>query len=49
MARNVAVYQTYNPQGTYYFGVDKASPVDTAYPGSNLVTCTLFAYGEDNK
>ena len=49
MARNVAVYQTYNPQGTYYFGVDKASPVDTAYPYSNLLTGAFFAYGEDNK
>ena len=49
MARNVSVYQTYNPQGTYYFGVDKASPVDTAYPYSNLLTGAFFAYGEDNK
>lgn len=49
MARNVSVYQTYNPQGTYYFGSDKASPVDTGYPYSNLLTGAFFAYGEDNK
>jgi hypothetical protein len=49
MARNVAVYETYQPQGTYYFGVDKANPVDTGYPYSNLMTGGFFAYGEDNK
>jgi hypothetical protein len=49
MARNVAVYETYQPQGTYYFGVDKANPVDTGYPYSNLLTGGFFAYGEDNK
>lgn len=49
MARNVAVYETYQPQGTYYFGSDKASPVDTGYPYSNLLTGGFYAYGEDNK
>ena len=49
MARNVAVYQTYNPQGTFFFGSDKASPVDTGYPYSNLLTGGFYAYGEDNK
>ena len=49
MARNVAVYETYQPQGIFYFGSDKASPVDTGYPYSNLLTGGFFAYGEDNK
>lgn len=49
MARNVSVYQTYNPQGTYYFGSDRSSPVDTGFPYSNLLTGAFFAYGEDNK
>jgi hypothetical protein len=49
MARNVAVYETYQPQGTFYFGSDKASPVDTNYPYSNLLTGGFYAYGEDNK
>ena len=49
MARNVAVYETYQPQGTYYFGSDKASPVDTGYPYSNLATGGFYAYGEDNR
>lgn len=49
MARNVAVYETYQPQGIYYFGSDKANPVDTGYPYSNLLTGGFFAYGEDNK
>ena len=38
MARNVAVYETYQPQGIYYFGSDRASPVDTGYPYSNLLS-----------
>jgi hypothetical protein len=49
MARNVAVYETYQPQGIYYFGVDRANPVDTGYPYSNLLTGGFYAYGEDNK
>ena len=49
MARNVAVYETYQPQGTFYFGSDKASPVDTGYPYSNLATGGFYAYGEDNR
>ena len=48
MARNVSVYSTYNIAGSYYFGSDTASAVDTGYPYSNLVTGGFFAYGEDN-
>lgn len=48
MARNVSVYSTYNIAGTYYFGSDTASPVDTNYPYSNLATGAFFAYGEDS-
>jgi Carboxypeptidase regulatory-like domain/TonB-dependent Receptor Plug Domain len=48
MARNVSVYSTYNIAGSYYFGSDTASPVDTGYPYSNLATGGLFAYGEDS-
>jgi hypothetical protein len=48
MARNVSVYSTYNIAGSYYFGSDKASAVDTGYPYSNLVTGGFFAYGEDS-
>ncbi len=49
MARNVSIYSTYNIAGTYYFGSDTASPVDTNYPYSNLLTGSFFAYGEDSK
>ena len=49
MARNVSIYSTYNIAGTYYFGSDTASPVDTNYPFSNLLTGSFFAYGEDSK
>jgi hypothetical protein len=48
MARNVSIYSTYNIAGTYYFGSDTASPVDTNYPYSNLLLGSFFAYGEDN-
>ena len=48
MARNVSVYSTYNIAGSYFFGSDTASAVDTGYPYSNLVTGGFFAYGEDN-
>ena len=48
MARNVSVYSTYNIAGTYYFGSDTASPVDTNYPYSNLLLGSFLAYGEDN-
>lgn len=47
MARNVSVYSQYNIAGSYYFGSDTASPVDTNYPYSNLATGGFFAYGED--
>src|SRR5437588_539263 len=47
MARNVSIYSTYNIAGTYYFGSDTASPVDTNYPFSNLLLGSFFAYGED--
>jgi len=48
MARNVSVYSRYNTAGSYYFGSDRASAVDTGYPFSNLLTGGFFAYGEDN-
>jgi hypothetical protein len=48
-ARNVSVYSTYNTAGTYYFGSDLGSGVDTADPFSNALVGSLFAYGEDNK
>jgi hypothetical protein len=47
MARNVSVYSQYNIAGSYYFGSDTASAVDTGYPYSNLLTGGFFAYGED--
>ena len=47
MARNVSIYSTYNISGTYYFGSDTASPVDTNYPFSNLLLGSFFAYGQD--
>lgn len=47
MARNVSVYSTYNTAGSYFFGSDTASAVDTGYPYSNLLTGGFFAYGED--
>jgi hypothetical protein len=47
MARNVSVYSQYNIAGSYYFGSDTASAVDTNYPYSNLITGGFFAYGED--
>ncbi len=49
MARNVSVYSVYNAAGTYYFGSDKASPLDTGYPYSNALAGSIFAYGDDNK
>jgi hypothetical protein len=48
MARNVSVYSTYNIAGSYYFGSDTASAVDTGYPYSNLVTGGFFSYGQDS-
>ncbi|MFN7923432.1 MAG: carboxypeptidase regulatory-like domain-containing protein [Bryobacteraceae bacterium] len=48
MARNVSVYSTYNTAGSYYFGSDTSSPVDTGYPYSNLLTGGFFSYGEDS-
>ena len=48
MARNVSVYSTYNIAGSYYFGSDTSSAVDTDYPFSNLLTGGFFSYGEDN-
>jgi hypothetical protein len=49
IARNVSVYSTYNTNGSYYFGVDTASPYDTRYPYSNLLVGAVQAYGEDNQ
>jgi len=49
MARNVSVYSVYNAAGTYYFGSDRASPLDTGYPYSNALVGSIFAYGDDNK
>ncbi|MBI2687353.1 MAG: carboxypeptidase regulatory-like domain-containing protein [Acidobacteria bacterium] len=48
MARNVSVYSTYNIAGSYYFGSDTSSAVDTGYPYSNLISGGFFAYGEDS-
>jgi hypothetical protein len=48
MARNVSVYSTYNIAGSYYFGSDTSSAVDTGYPFSNLLTGGFFGYGEDS-
>jgi hypothetical protein len=48
MARNVSVYSVYNESGTYYFGSDKSSPLDTGYPYSNALLGSIFAYGDDS-
>jgi hypothetical protein len=48
MARNVSVYSVYNIAGTYYFGSDRANPLDTNYPYSNALLGSAFAYGDDN-
>jgi len=48
MARNVSVYSVYNGAGTYYFGTDRASPLDTNYPYSNALLGSIFAYGDDS-
>jgi hypothetical protein len=48
-SRNVSSYTTYNTAGTYYFGSDLGSPVDTGNPFSNALTGNLYGYGEDNK
>jgi hypothetical protein len=48
MARNVSVYSVYNAAGTYYFGSDRANPVDTNYPYSNALLGSIFAYGDDS-
>ena len=48
MARNVSVYSVYNAAGTYYFGSDRANPLDTNYPYSNAMMGSMFAYGDDN-
>ncbi len=49
MARNVSVYSTYNTAGSYFFGSDRASSLDTGYPYSNALLGSIFAYGDDNK
>ncbi len=49
MARNVSVYSQYNTAGSYYFGSDLGSGVDTGYAFSNALVGSTFAYGEDNK
>ena len=48
MARNVSVYSVYNAAGTYYFGSDRANPLDTGYPYANAMAGSIFAYGDDN-
>ncbi len=48
MARNVSVYSVYNAAGTYYFGSDRASSLDTNYPYSNALLGSIFAYGDDS-
>jgi len=47
-ARNVSVYSVYNTAGTYFFGSDLGSPVDTGNPFSNALTGNLYGYGQDN-
>jgi hypothetical protein len=47
-ARNVSVYSVYNAAGTYYFGSDRANPLDTNYPYANAIAGSIFAYGDDN-
>jgi hypothetical protein len=49
MARHVSVYSQYNTAGTFYFGSDLGSGVDTGFPFSNALVGSVFAYGEDNK
>ncbi|MDE3168065.1 MAG: carboxypeptidase regulatory-like domain-containing protein [Acidobacteriota bacterium] len=49
MARNVSVYSVYNAAGTYYFGSDRANPLDSGYAYSNALLGSIFAYGDDNK
>jgi hypothetical protein len=49
MARNVSVYSVYNTAGSYYFGSDRASDLDTGFPYSNALMGSIFAYGDDNK
>ncbi len=49
MARNVSVYSVYNAAGTFYFGSDRANPLDTNYPYANVMLGSIFAYGDDNK
>jgi hypothetical protein len=48
MARNVSVYSVYNAAGTYYFGSDRANPLDSGYPYANAMVGSIFAYGDDN-
>jgi hypothetical protein len=48
MARNVSVYSVYNAAGTYYFGSDRANPLDSNYPFANALLGSIFAYGDDN-
>jgi len=48
MARNVSVYSVYNAAGTYYFGSDRANPLDTNYPYANAMVGSIFAYGDDS-
>jgi hypothetical protein len=48
MARNVSVYSVYNTAGTYYFGSDRANPLDAGYPYANAMVGSIFAYGDDN-
>ncbi len=48
MARNVSVYSIHNTAGTYYFGSDRAAPLDTGFPYSNALIGSIFAYGDDN-
>ena len=44
----MSVYSVYNAAGTYYFGSDRANPLDTNYPYSNAMAGSIFAYGDDN-
>ena len=47
-ARNVSVYSVYNGAGSYYFGSDRANPLDTNYPYANAIMGSIFDYGDDN-
>lgn len=48
-SRNVAVYDEWGPEGTAWFGSDRANASDTNYPYANALIGSMFAYGQDNE